>query len=276
VPPSAAEFAVALELLMMLGGVILLWRLVFSPAVRARREPPALPRWEAPLPEFAVFFCLIMFGALSGGFIASGFVQRLGLAGDEVTVFQGAAFQVGMLGGVAMFHYGFRRTPTTPAPRRPGIFRSGAATFLISLPLVTVAAAVWEAVLRVLGLPVERQDLIDMFASVDSPFLLVTMIVLAIGTAPVSEELVFRAGLYRYLRGRLPAVVAVLGPAMLFASLHVDWESLEGLASFGPLVMLAVTFSFAYARTGRIGTSMVAHALFNLNTILMIFAGADI
>jgi membrane protease YdiL (CAAX protease family) len=276
VPVSAAEFAVSLELLLMLGGLILLWRLVFSPAARARRQPPALPRWEAPLPEFAVFLCLIMFGALSGGFIASGFVQRLGLAGDEVTVFQGAAFQVGMLGGVAMFHYGFSRTPTSPGPRHPGIFASGAATFLISLPVVTAAAAAWEALLRVSGLPVERQDLIDMFANVDSPFLLVTMVVLAIGTAPVSEEFVFRAGLYRYLRGRLPAVVAMLAPAVLFASLHVDWKSLEGLASFGPLVMLAVVFSLAYARTGRIGTSMVAHALFNLNTILMIFAGADI
>jgi membrane protease YdiL (CAAX protease family) len=181
-----------------------------------------------------------------------------------------------MLAGIAMFHYGFRRTPAPPTPRSPGVFISGAAVFLISLPLVSLSAAIWETLLRLAGLPVERQDLIEMFANVESPFLLVTMIVLAIGTAPVSEELVFRAGFYRYFRGRLPEIVALLAPALLFASLHVNWDTLEGLASIGPLVMLAVVFSLAYARTGRIGTSMVAHALFNLNTILMIFSGADI
>jgi membrane protease YdiL (CAAX protease family) len=38
-------------------------------------------------------------------------------------------------------------------------------------------------------------------------------------------------------------------------------------------VVLAVIFSLAYERTGRIGTAIVAHALFNLHTVVLIFAG---
>jgi membrane protease YdiL (CAAX protease family) len=37
--------------------------------------------------------------------------------------------------------------------------------------------------------------------------------------------------------------------------------------------MLAIVFSLAYERTGRIGTTMIAHALFNLNMILLVLVG---
>ena len=115
---------------------------------------------------------------------------------------------------------------------------------------------------------------VDMFLRADSRLLLVVLIGLATIVAPVTEELVFRAGLFRYFRTRLPRWLAFLLPAVLFAALHVDnWKTLEGFASFAPLVALAVFFSAAYERTGRIGTSIVAHALFNLNTVLLIFAG---
>jgi membrane protease YdiL (CAAX protease family) len=32
-------------------------------------------------------------------------------------------------------------------------------------------------------------------------------------------------------------------------------------------------FSLAYEHTGNIGTPIVAHALFNLNTVILIFSG---
>ena len=56
---------------------------------------------------------------------------------------------------------------------------------------------------------------------------------------------------------------------MLFALLHLD------VGSFVPLVTLAVVFALAYERTGNIGSTMVAHALFNLNSALLVLAGVD-
>ena len=44
------------------------------------------------------------------------------------------------------------------------------------------------------------------------------------------------------------------------------------LLAMVPLIALAVVFSLAYERTGKIGTTMVAHALFNLNaSVLVLF-----
>jgi membrane protease YdiL (CAAX protease family) len=114
-----------------------------------------------------------------------------------------------------------------------------------------------------------------MFANAKSPWLLIVMITLAVVIAPLNEELVFRAGLFRFLRTRIPRWLALLLPALTFAVLHVNWHTLQGLASLAPLVMLAIVFSLAYERTGRIGTSIVAHACFNLNTILVIFSGLN-
>lgn len=268
--------ATSIEIFLMLCGALLLWRLEWSPAARARRTPPALQPWDAPVHEFLLFIFLVLFGAMTASFLANSVARGLGLQGDEVTVFNGAFAQLGMLGGIAAYRFGVQSAPASAPPARASVFTSGAVTFLISLPLLTVTSFVWQTVLEWSGLPTEKQSLIDMFANVDSPVLLTIMIVLAIVTAPISEELIFRAGLFRYLRTRLPHWFAVLLPAVIFASLHVNWQTLEGLASAGPLVMLAVVFSLAYERTGKIGTSMVAHALFNLNTILLIFSGAGL
>jgi uncharacterized protein len=271
-----AVIAATVEIILVLSGLVLLWRVAISPTARAQWTPPKLPAWDAPIHEFLLFLFLIMLGAMVMAFIATGFVDRLGLVGNEVTVFNGAAFQIGMLAGIAAFHFRPQRDLPPKPPAEPSVFKTGAATFLISLPLLTTTGIIWEAFLKVCGLPAERQDLIEMFANVDSPVLMTMMITLAVVTAPVSEELVFRAGLFRYFRTRMPRGIALVAPALFFAVLHVNWDTMEGLASVGPLVMLALVFSIAYERTGRIGTSMIAHALFNLNTILLIFSGVGL
>jgi membrane protease YdiL (CAAX protease family) len=266
-------FVGAVEAGLAVCGAVLLWRLVLGPAARARRDPARLPPWEVPAPEFLSFLVLVLGGSFLAAAGAGAATKALVIRGDAATVFSGAAAQLGMLAGVAAYRFGVERRPFGPRLIRPGIFTSGAATFVISLPLLIATANAWEFLLEQLGLPTGRQDLIGMFAHADSPWLLAIMITLAVVLAPLNEELVFRAGLYRYLRTRLPRWIALVLPALFFALLHVNWETLQGLASLAPLVVLAIVFSLAYERTGRIGTSIVAHACFNLNTILVIFSG---
>ena len=69
------------------------------------------------------------------------------------------------------------------------------------------------------------------------------------------------------MRTRLPRWAALVIPSCLFGALHGN------LASFAPLVALGIIFSLAYERTGRIATTMIAHGLFNLNTIALILCG---
>jgi uncharacterized protein len=269
---SAAPFVASLEIALAITGTVLLWRKFLRPTAREAFAPAQLPHWEIKLPDFVLFIVLVLCGSFACALIAGLFSKGLGLRGDGATVVAGAGAQLGMLGGACVYW-------ARPGRGRPETFAStsvllsGAVTFLVSLPFLLLSANLWELVLKQFNLPTQRQSLIAMFANAESPLLLTIMMLLAIVIAPLTEELVFRAGLFRFLRGRVPRWVALAGPGLIFATLHVNWSTLEGLTSLAPLVVLAVMFSLAYERTGNIGTPIVAHALFNLNTVLLIFSG---
>lgn len=276
-PDLAAYIAGSIELALVIAGAVLLWRFVLSPTARAERRPSPLPAWEASGVQFLLFLLVVLFGSTAAAIAAQTLGRQLGLKGDAVTVVVGAAAQFGMLAGVAFYALRSRQPFVRVAPPGgPHFMVSGAVVFLISLPVLMATAKAWEVLLRLSGLPVERQDLIGIFANMESTWMLALMISLAVLIAPVTEELVFRAGLYRYFRTRIPRVIALVAPALFFAALHVNWDTLRGLSSLVPLVVLAVVFSIAYERTGNIGTPMVAHALFNLNTVALILSGVTV
>jgi membrane protease YdiL (CAAX protease family) len=266
--PSAIV-ALAVELALMLVGLALLWRLQLSPAARAQRQPPALTEWTIPLPDFALFAWCVIAGGLLGQLAMIQGLRLLTLDGDTRQVLAGAAFQLGMLGGCAGFAF-FAPGGRDFARPRGSFLRAGLATFAIALPLLVAVGLIWALLLQLVGLPAERQELIGLFTEATSPLLLGSLVALASVVAPVTEELVFRAGIFRYGRTRLPRWAALLLPAVLFGALHGN------LASFAQLVTLGVLFSLAYERTGNIAVPMVAHALFNLNTIALILSGIDL
>lgn len=269
-PVDSAHLAVAIELVLLFVGCVLLWRHGLSPAARAtaRNQPPLLPAWDIRLSDFFLFLWLVIFGAFASQITIASALQHFKLSEIAKMFLTGAAFHVGMFLGAVIFRWRFdHSTLRAPTPSTPSPIRAGIVTFLIALPLITVVSLVWQGLLQALGLPADPQDLIEIFAQTKSSRLLAVMIALAIVIAPVTEELVFRAGLFRFCRTRLPRWVAFVLPACLFASLHLN------LASFVPLAALGILFSIAYERTGNIAVPMIAHGLFNLNTILLILAG---
>jgi len=265
----AALLAVAAELALMLVGLALLWRVQLSPAAPARRQPPVLSAWTIALPDFGLFaWCVIAGGLLGQLAMALGLKWSI-LDGDTRQILAGAAFQLGLLGGCAGFAL-FAPGGRDFSRPQGSFLRAGLVTFAIALPLLVVVGLLWTQFLELVGLPAERQELIGLFAKARSPLLLGTLVTLASIVAPITEELVFRAGLFRYARTRLPRWAALLLPAILFGALHGN------LASFPQLVTLGVLFSLAYERTGNIAVPMLAHALFNLNTIALILSGIEL
>ncbi len=271
-----ANVVVTAEVVFSIIGVVLLWTLVVSPRARRKAAQSPLPKWDAEPIEFALFLCLVLGGTFIFSIVAGLLVKQFSLSGDYAIIVGGAGAQFGLLAAVLTFA-SYAPKYRHQAQLGPwAIVLSGAATFVIALPLLEGTSRGWELLLRSAGIPVVQQDLIHMFANAKSRVFLTLLIALATIIAPVTEELVFRAGIFRFLRTRSPRFLAILIPAVIFASLHVNWSSkdLEGFASFAPLVVLAVLFSIAYERTGHIGTTIVAHALFNLNTIFVILSGA--
>ena len=111
----------------------------------------------------------------------------------------------------------------------------------------------------------ENQILVDALAGSDN--LLATLLCVPAITifTPIIEEIIFRAGLYRFLKSRLNAVPAAVLSSVIFAILH------DAPISYLPLTLLGCIFCFAYEKTGRIAVPICIHALFNANTLLCLF-----
>jgi membrane protease YdiL (CAAX protease family) len=271
--PSAINVAVIVGWGVVLVGCILLWLHVFSPAARARRGPALVAPWLTASPtEFMMFAWLVLMGGLLLPFAAQVLSAPLGLSIPARTILINSCFHGGMLLGVGVHHHFFNQRAravaagSTPAPWPLGrALLAGVATFFMALPFLVIVGQVSESLMNLIGYPVEPQEAVLFFRNNKSPLHLVLMTLMAAGLAPITEEFVFRAGLFRFFRTRLPRWAALLLPACIFATLHTH------LPSYLSLVALGVIFSLAYERTGRIGTAIVAHALFNGLSVLRIF-----
>lgn len=276
-------FAYGFKIAIWLAGLALFARILLG---RLRLTPPALAAWPVSIEGFVTAIMLVAAGGFlmpqAAAYLSDDVLGPAARDGNWWMVVQGFAFQSGLLGGVFLSFLHIRRqlrqTPppleipvTTPAqsaatPTRHPLL-AGTVTFLVAVPLIDGLGFGWKILLEQLGYSTGEQEMIDLFRSVDHPLLLVLIVTLAAVVAPITEELIFRAGLFRYLRTRIPRPLALVIPALLFALPHGN------LAAFLPLCILGVIFSLAYERTGRIAVPMIAHALFNLHTLLLVMSG---
>jgi membrane protease YdiL (CAAX protease family) len=255
------------EIALVIWGACLLWPLGLSPA--ARSAPRRLTAWNIQPIDFACYLCFAFVGATTLSAISGLTLKHAGLTADQGMVVGGAVMHAGILLGLVAFFraFGARSNPMGPSTSFGADFRSGIATFLVMMPLVAATNVVWEFIITKLGLPDDKQDMVDILQKSHSTGLILLLVGVATLLVPITEELVFRAGLFRYARTKMPRWAAVLVTSVIFGALHMSWSS------FAPLTVLAAVFCIAYERTGSIRTTMVAHALFNLNTFIIVVAG---
>jgi uncharacterized protein len=260
--------AEALEIGLAVSGLWLAWKCVLSAEARRGRAARLAPWMIQPI-DFACFLCFAFVGATLLSSLAGRLLRHTSLGSDGYLVAGGAVMHIGILLGLLGFYQVYRSRPdaTGASAAAPGDVKAGVVTFLIAMPIVSMTSVVWEYLIGVLGLPDDKQDLVQVLEDSHSTGLIVLLMAVATLLVPVSEELVFRAGLFRYFRTRVPRWTSILLTSALFGALHMSW------ATFAPLTVLAIIFCLAYERTGSIRTTIVAHALFNLNTFIFVMAG---
>ena len=156
-----------------------------------------------------------------------------------------------------------------PRPALPWLkaLRYGAGALLAALPFVILVNLGWSTAVEALGLPNTPQDVLAIFTRTRSPWVIAGMLLVACVLAPIYEELLFRAGLYRFCRQRLGRGWALGISGLSFGALHANW------AGFIPLAALGMGLALAYEATGSIRVAIIAHSLFNLNTVLVLLSG---
>jgi len=273
------QILVLFELSLLLAGLYFFQRLVTQPAQRARwLIPQTLPAWPLTLAEFGIFiffilgtgaFCQLAAHGIFKAIIAKS-VDREGLQ----LCLNGFSFDGGGLLGWGLFRWIQSTWASTPPPVTPiptltwGKLSLAASTALLTaLPLIVAANWLWTLLIEALGLPAAPQDLIAIFAQTKSPYVIAGMLIVACVLAPLYEELLFRAGLYRFCRQHLGRTTALILSGALFGAVHANW------ASFLPLALLGIILALIYETTGDIRAPIIAHGLFNLNTVLIVFSG---
>jgi membrane protease YdiL (CAAX protease family) len=103
------------------------------------------------------------------------------------------------------------------------------------------------------------------------PVALLLVAIAAVVLAPMVEEVLFRALLFRTLRRHSGFAVAAFTSASVFAVLHTEVAFSQPLALVGILV-LGVLLAAAYERTGSLIVTVVAHAAFNGATLAAVLA----
>lgn len=262
-------------------GWLLLWRLQLRSAAKAQRNAPALPRWTVSGSGFGLATLCVVGGWILAQIVAGLLVQHFpSLKTDQtlMVIVGGTMAQLCLIGGTIAAVVFLRQTEPHASDNAPPIASSALlaaalATCAITLSIVHPVQFLWEYLLTQLHLPTAKQEMVEIFFRTASPARLVGLTFMAVVLAPVAEELVFRAGLFRFLRDRTPRLVALVLPSLFFALLHVDRTNFNGLVTVAPLTALGIVFSLAYERTGSIAVPMLAHALFNLHTILFLLLG---
>ena len=92
---------------------------------------------------------------------------------------------------------------------------------------------------------------------------IVLLVVIVVVCAPVVEELVYRAFIQHNLGVAYGARIAVLISSFWFAAVHLQLAEFPGLFAF------AVVLGICFARTKRLGLSIVTHVAFNATALVV-------
>lgn len=104
--------------------------------------------------------------------------------------------------------------------------------------------------------------------------LLAAYAVLACVGAPIIEELLFRGLIQTRLVARWGVGRGIAVTSVLFGAAHlIGWAGPASLLAVTGIAAGGLVLGYIRQRTGRLGTSMVAHSLFNAVAVVLVAAG---
>lgn len=243
-------------------GVVLLRRPLRWPARvrRLRRQAPSRQMTA----RVAVGLLIWYLAALAGRPILEAWLGT----GTRALVLQSLLFNMAGLAlvGLILTRRGISWRRVFGGARLPWSARLGLGMtfYLAAMPLVWFYALIYQAALRAHGYSPAWQEVVQAFTDETSVTVRLLLFLLAVGLAPIFEELLFRGLLLPLAVRRLGVTLAIIAVSALFAVLHFHGPSLV------PLFLIAAAFSLGYLASGSLWVPIVMHALFNgVNLVLL-------
>jgi uncharacterized protein len=105
----------------------------------------------------------------------------------------------------------------------------------------------------------------ELYGSARASGMLVLMMVMVVGAAPIYEELLFRGFLFRgWAASRIGVVGAAILSSLIWAGLHVQYD----VVTMGQIFGLGLIFGWLRARTGSTATTIVLHGVASLGALI--------
>jgi membrane protease YdiL (CAAX protease family) len=166
--------------------------------------------------------------------------------------------QVGWLDG-----FGFGRD----LPKAIGL---GALAVGIFLPVGWGLMNISVIVMQKFGIEPSLQLAMQALKNSSSPMELIAMGIATIILAPIAEETLFRGVLYPVIKQHGFPRAALWGTSLVFALIH------RNVATFVPLLLLALLLVWLYEKTDNLLAPIAAHATFNAVNFAMFFLLKDV
>lgn len=233
---------------------------------QAGLDPPLVP--SSPTVPFRLPAAVVLFGAsfLAVATLTEAVQCALPALRDSI-VFRMSAGQLafllpGLVVIVRRYQLGARRPPSFGRVV-PRAFRTVCVAAAFTVPAVFVTITVLQA----LGQPIKVYGPIGEFQAGAGTLVPWAIAFLAVVVAPIGEEAVFRGMFYPIGRSMLAgrrggAIWAAVLVSALFAVMHM--HAVSGLSLF----VLALVLTWVFERTNSLLTVIVAHALWNLMSVL--------
>lgn len=145
----------------------------------------------------------------------------------------------------------------------------GAGAYLLSFPIITATlliASLAATLLRGVTLSPISHDTLGLLFSADRTIAWWVMVGAVVIAAPIVEEFIYRGCLQSAILGATKShAIAIMLTAAVFAAAHIGSVRAEALAG---LFVLGLAFGLVFERTGRVGSVVVMHAIFNAANLI--------
>ena len=141
----------------------------------------------------------------------------------------------------------------------------GAAVACLALPVSQVLQLASAEIMSRLSVKPEIQPAMQALQNTVTWLDRVALGIAAIGLAPVAEEMLFRGILYPAVKQAGYPRAALWVTSLLFAVVH--WN----VATFVPLLLLAIALTLLYEKTNNLLAPITAHSLFNALNFAMFY-----
>ncbi len=240
--------------------------------------------WPIPWSDF-IFFLWLIFVAFIGANLVAPQVAPLIAAPDQPDYWAWASSIMGLfvhaLFILILIYTRVRSPVATRFPLNMGpeawtrSLARGIFYYLAALPFILAGSLLWHGAFllwKELGVEVyvQTQEIATLIARTENTGALILLVLLAVVIAPISEEWLFRANIYRFLKGRISPVFAMTVSSLLFALIHFN------LKAFLPLFIVGILLCRAYEKSGRLMVPIVFHACFNANTTMILLVAPEL